>query len=152
MYAHNHISVWNKMSTPIQIEKEFILWRILKSITIEPAVFMISLSTTMENIASSQIVIDKSCKIDFPYNDTICENLVTDFKDQNSEIQKEVNIYLTFVGNFVRYYLVNTNKQNTTLVLELIFKGQCCKLCSAQKKFDRLIYLIIILKSLHKII
>ena len=134
MYAHNHISVWNKMSTPIQIEKEFILWRILKSITIEPAVFMISLSTTMENIASSQIVIDKSCKIDFPYNDTICENLVTDFKDQNSEIQKEVNIYLTFVGNFVRYYLVNTNKQNTTLVLELIFKGQCCKLCSAQKK------------------
>ena len=134
MYAHNHISVWNKMSTPIQIEKEFILWRILKSITIEPAVFMISLSTTMENIASSQIVIDKSCKIDFPYNDTICENLVTDFKDQNSEIQKEVNIYLTFVGNFVRHYLVNTNKQNTTLVLELIFKGQCCKLCSAQKK------------------
>ena len=133
MYAHNHISVWNKMSTPIQIEKEFILWRILKSITIEPAVFMISLSTTMENIASSQIVIDKSCKIDFPYNDTICENLVTDFKDQNSEIQKEVNIYLTFVGNFVRHYLVNTNKQNTTLVLELIFKGQCCKLCSAQK-------------------
>ena len=113
MYAHNQFSVWNKMGTPIQIEKEFILWRILKSITIEPAVFMISLSTTMENIASSQIVIDKSCKIDFPYNDTICENLVTDFKDQNSEIQKEVNICFTF-GNFVRYRKIGKYKKAKT--------------------------------------
>ena len=85
------------MSNPT--EKDFILWRIIKSISIEPAVFMISLSTTMENIASSQIVIDKTCTIDFSYNDTVCENLVTDFKDQNSEIQKEVNVSLTF-GNF----------------------------------------------------
>ena len=84
------------MSNPT--EKDFILWRIVKSISIEPAVFMISLSTTMENIASSQIVIDKTCKIDFPYNNTVCENLVTDFKDQNSEIQKEVNIIFAIVN------------------------------------------------------
>ena len=93
-------------------EKDFILWRILKSVTIEPAVFMISLSTTMENVANSQIVIDKSCKIDFPYNDTVCENLVTDFKDQNSEIQEEVaqfTVYKILINSifpiFFAFYL-----------------------------------------------
>ena len=70
---------------------EFFLWRILKSITIEPAVFMISLSMTIENISNSQIVIDKTCKIDYEYNDTVCDTLVTDFKDENSDIQNDVS-------------------------------------------------------------
>ena len=76
--------------------KEFILWRILKSITIEPAVFMISLSMTIENISNSQIVIDKTCKIDYEYNDTVCDTLVTDFKDENSDIQNDVSTTTLF--------------------------------------------------------
>ena len=53
---------------------------------------MISLSMTIENISNSQIVIDKTCNIDYEYNETVCDSLVTDFKDENSNIQKEVSI------------------------------------------------------------
>ena len=75
----------------VEKQNEFILLRILKCITIEPAVFMISLSMTIENISNSQIVIDKTCNIDYEYNETVCDSLVTDFKDENSNIQNEVS-------------------------------------------------------------
>ena len=80
----------------LEKHKEFILLRILKCITIEPAVFMISLSMTIENISNSQIVIDKTCNIDYEYNETVCDSLVTDFKDENSNIQKEVSIQCSY--------------------------------------------------------
>ena len=90
----------------LEKHKEFILLRILKCITIEPAVFMISLSMTIENISNSQIVIDKTCNIDYEYNETVCDSLVTDFKDENSNIQKEVSIqcsYLSCIDQFLMH-------------------------------------------------
>ena len=39
-----------------------------------------------------QMIIYKSCRVDFGYNDTVCENLIDDFPDENTEIQNEVSI------------------------------------------------------------
>ena len=70
--------------------------KIVKGITIEPAVFIVSLSTTIENIANSQIAIEKTCKVDFQYNETVCDKLVTDFKDENEAVQEDVAQFLVY--------------------------------------------------------
>ena len=77
-----HLSIMNS-------ERDIFIVKILKSITIEPAVFLVSLSTTIENIANSQLIIDKTCEVDFNYNETVCDNLVTDFNHENEEIEEE---------------------------------------------------------------
>ena len=76
--------------------KDNFILKIVKGITIEPAVFIVSLSTTIENIANSQIAIDKTCKVDFQYNETVCDKLVTDFKDENEAIQEDVAQFLVY--------------------------------------------------------
>ena len=83
-----------------QNKKDNVIVRIVKSITIEPAVFLVSLSTTIENIANSQIAIDKTCEVEFEYNQTVCDNLVTDYKDENEIIQENVaqfSVYKTLI-------------------------------------------------------
>ena len=99
----------------LEKQNEFILLRILKCITIEPAVFMISLSMTIENISNSQIVIDKTCNIDYEYNDTVCDSLVTDFKDENSIIQKEVSIQCSSYSSFIDQFLMHPPRLNLVL-------------------------------------
>lgn len=64
--------------------------RVFKSITIEPAMFLIAFSSNMDDVANSQMIIYKSCKLDFHYNETVCENLVTDYKEENKQVQEEV--------------------------------------------------------------
>ena len=44
----------------------------------------------IDNIIINQITIHKTCKVDFGYNDTVCENLVTEYREENEEIQNEV--------------------------------------------------------------
>ena len=41
-----------------------------------------------------QGTIEKTCKNDFGFNDTVCDNLVNIFEDENTLIQNEVNKYL----------------------------------------------------------
>lgn len=66
------------------------LGRILKTITIEPAVFLISFSTNMDDVTLSQMTLYKSCSNDFPqYDNETCLNLVND-TEANSAVQKEV--------------------------------------------------------------
>ena len=67
------------------------LQRILRNITIEPAIFLITFSTTMDDVSVDQMTIYKSCRIDFGYNDTVCTNIVTDFPDENKLVQEKVN-------------------------------------------------------------
>ena len=55
--------------------------------------FLISFSGAIEGIASSQMVVLKSCKLDFGYNDTVCQNI-------NSPIYEHENI---LVSNEVCY-------------------------------------------------
>jgi hypothetical protein len=66
------------------------LTNILKNVTIEPAMFLIAFSTSMDDLSLSQMIIHKSCKVDFGLNDTICDNLETDYKDENLMVQEEV--------------------------------------------------------------
>jgi hypothetical protein len=37
-----------------------------------------------------QMIIYKACRVDFDFNETVCDNLVTDFKDENELVQNEV--------------------------------------------------------------
>ena len=71
------------------------LTKIFRNITIEPAMFLISFSSAIDQIATSQLVVLKSCKLDFGYNDTVCENINSPIYDaQNIEVSNEVSKYL----------------------------------------------------------
>ena len=65
------------------------LGKILKNVTIEPAVFLISFSTNMDDVTLSQMTLYKSCINDFQFDNGTCSNLVNDF-EANSAVQKEV--------------------------------------------------------------
>ena len=68
------------------------LTKILENITIEPAVFLISFSTNMDDVSLSQMTLYKSCTNDFPeYNHTTCLNLVQ-YGEANRIVQQEVNL------------------------------------------------------------
>ena len=54
--------------------------------------FLTSFAGQLGDAAESQMIIYKSCRVDFGYNDTVCENLIDDFPDENTEIQNEVSI------------------------------------------------------------
>ena len=79
------------------------LSRILRSITIEPALFLISFSSSIDNIATSQMIAIKSCKIDFGWNDTVCDNLNTDeFHEENVLVSEELaqfKVYESLITN-----------------------------------------------------
>ena len=66
------------------------LGRILKNVTIEPAVFLISFSSSMDDVTLSQMTLYKSCTNDFlEYNQTVCTNLIQ-YGDANRVVQQEV--------------------------------------------------------------
>ena len=56
---------------------------IFKNITLEPAMFILSLSSGLSSTVMSQMIIYKSCKVDFGFNDTVCddENLIHEYKE-----------------------------------------------------------------------
>ena len=68
------------------------IMKVLTNITIEPAYFLISFAVHIDDVALSQMTIYKTCRDDFGYNETVCddENLLTIYKDENEEIQNEV--------------------------------------------------------------
>ena len=70
--------------------KENFIKKVLKNITIEPAMFVISLAVMLDGVSYGQMVLEKSCKVDFGFNDTVCDNLVHDFKEENELVQNEV--------------------------------------------------------------
>ena len=53
------------------------LVRVVTNVTIEPGLFLISLAVNVEDIVLTQMLLYKSCRIDFGFNQTVCENLVT---------------------------------------------------------------------------
>ena len=70
--------------------KENFIKKVIKNITIEPAMFVISLAVMLDGVSYGQMVLEKSCKVDFGFNDTVCDNLVHDFKEENELVQNEV--------------------------------------------------------------
>ena len=81
------------------------LMKILSNLTIEPAFFIMSVSIALEQIATQQMVVLKSCKIDFNYTDEICNNL-------QSENYTEEKLILQWHGEIVLLvisYLLSTH-------------------------------------------
>ena len=71
-----------------------IITKILSNITIEPALFLTTFAKSLSSVSFDQMLIEKTCKVDFGFNDTVCDNLVNIFEDENTLIQNEVNKYL----------------------------------------------------------
>ena len=66
--------------------------KILSNLTIEPAFFIMSVSIALEQIATQQMVVLKSCRIDFNYTDEICYNLQSEnYTEENAQISSEVS-------------------------------------------------------------
>ena len=64
---------------------------VLKNITVEPVMFLFFFSGSLDSISLSQLKIVKSCKIDFGFNDTVCDNLVSgNFSEENDMVQDKV--------------------------------------------------------------
>ena len=66
------------------------LVKIITSITIEPAMFIITFGDIVDEVSLSQMTIDKSCRNDFDFNETVCDNL-TAHEDENYDVQDEVS-------------------------------------------------------------
>ena len=66
------------------------LVKIITSITIEPAMFIITFGDIVDEVSLSQMTIDKSCRSDFDFNETVCDNL-TAYEDENYDVQDEVS-------------------------------------------------------------
>ncbi len=60
------------------------------NITIEPAMFMTAFAWSVDNIAIEELTIYKSCRNDFGYNKTVCENLLEDYPEENKKVQDTV--------------------------------------------------------------
>ena len=87
--------------------------RVVNNITIEPAMFIIAFAAHIDDLASSQMIILKSCLTDFQYNETVCYNITdSQWKEQKDEISvalTDFNFYKTvatsFVPCFMAFYL-----------------------------------------------
>ena len=97
---------------PTVKKSENMFKKVFNNITIEPALFLTSFAGQLGDATFGQMVIYKSCKSDFGYNSTVCNNLIDDFPDQNTEIQNEVaqfNTYQIYVTTllpaFLAFYL-----------------------------------------------
>eukprot|EP00090_Calanus_glacialis_P009730 TRINITY_DN18129_c0_g1_i1.p1 TRINITY_DN18129_c0_g1~~TRINITY_DN18129_c0_g1_i1.p1 ORF type:complete len:508 (-),score=86.66 TRINITY_DN18129_c0_g1_i1:102-1625(-) len=81
---------------PIVFEKETsfsVVSRKCKSffqnITLEPVMLFYGVVRSIDSIASSQLILDKTCMNDFDFGQEICDNLV-DWKENNTLVQNEV--------------------------------------------------------------
>jgi hypothetical protein len=64
---------------------------VLENITLEPVLFFVSFVGSMDMAAVGQLVIDKSCHIDFDFSEEICDNLLNEtYKPENKQVQDEV--------------------------------------------------------------
>ena len=71
-----------------------IIYTAKKNITIEPVIFFMTIVEYIDLVTIDQLVIDKSCRLDFNYTADVCDNLVeTAYEDENTEVQNEVAQY-----------------------------------------------------------
>ena len=101
-------SVHNKMNLPSAIA---FLMKVLSNITIEPSLFLINFGDVLDDISFTQMVLFKSCTVDFGFNETVCNDLV-DYEDANKIVQDEAasfSVYQTLVATifpiFFSFYL-----------------------------------------------
>ena len=57
-----------------------------------------SIVGSMDSVSVGQLLIDKSCHIDFEFSDQICDNLLNDtFEHENAEVENEVAQYKVII-------------------------------------------------------
>ena len=68
-----------------------IFTKIVSNITIEPALFLTTFAKSLSSVSFDQMLIEKTCKVDFEFNDTVCDNILDDvYEDENTLVQNEV--------------------------------------------------------------
>ena len=56
--------------------------------------FFMTIVQTMDLVSLGQLLIDKSCRINFEFSDEICDNLLNDtYEQENTLVQDEVAQY-----------------------------------------------------------
>ena len=69
------------------------IMKILTNITIEPAMFMLAFADGLDDVSLSQMIIEKTCRVDFDFNQTVCDNLVNNYTKENDMVQDEVRFF-----------------------------------------------------------
>ena len=63
----------------------------ITNITIEPVLFLIYFTSSMDTVTVDQMVIEKACLNDFHYPEDVCDNLVDgNHTEENDIVQDEV--------------------------------------------------------------
>ena len=66
----------------------------LANITLEPVIFFHSFVDSMDSTSLGQLVIDKSCRLDFNYTQEVCDSLLDgNHEAANKAVQDEVAQY-----------------------------------------------------------
>ena len=71
---------------------------ILRNITVEPVMFLYFFSGNLDSISLSQLKIIKSCKHDFDFNETVCENLLGgNYTEENDMVQDKARFFVCLI-------------------------------------------------------
>ncbi len=64
---------------------------VMENITLEPVLFFVSFVGSMDSASVGQLLIDKSCRLDFNFTAEVCDNLLAEEnKPANKAVQDEV--------------------------------------------------------------
>ena len=64
---------------------------VIRNVTVEPALFVMFVGIGLDASTLDQMQIDKCCRDDFDFNETICANLTDDkYKNESSMVSDEV--------------------------------------------------------------
>ena len=64
---------------------------VIENITVEPALFVMFLGIGLDSSTLDQMQMDKCCRDDFDFNETVCENITEDqYEDQYNLVSDEV--------------------------------------------------------------
>ena len=81
---HQNDNWFHKLSTKTK--------NVIKNVTVEPAIFVMFLGIGLDASTLDQMQIDKCCRDDFDFNETVCANLTDDqYKNESSMVSDEVN-------------------------------------------------------------
>ena len=91
-----------KNSLPNNNKSQNIFTKIASNITIEPALFLTTFAKSLSSVSFDQMLIEKTCKVDFEFNDTVCDNILDDiYEDENTLVQNEVIALINFYAKLI---------------------------------------------------
>ena len=102
--VEGEISPSDKKLQPIKFQSETLLSMTkrkfvtgVKNITIEPIILLVSLVTSIDSVALSQLIVDKSCAQDFNFTQEVCDNILNEnYEHELSMVENEVAQYKVY--------------------------------------------------------